>query len=58
MSATDAEVLRTAIGPRSGYYRRQFEKFERAGDRWVATWNWPAFFFSSAWFAYRRMGGR
>jgi type IV pilus assembly protein PilA len=47
-----------AIGPRSEYYVRQFEKFERAGDRWVATWNWPAFFFSSAWFAYRRMSAR
>jgi pilin len=49
---------RQAIGPRAEYYLRQFEKFERAGERWVATWNWPAFFLSSAWFAYRRMGGR
>ena len=49
---------RQAIGPRAEYYLEQFEKFERAGDRWVATWNWPAFFSSSAWFAYRRMSGR
>ena len=25
---------RQAIGPRAEYYLRQFEKFERAGDRW------------------------
>jgi hypothetical protein len=47
-----------ALGPRAEYYLRQFEKFEHAGERWVATWNWPAFFFSSAWFVYRRMSGR
>lgn len=49
---------RQAVGPRAEYYLEQFEKFERAGDCWVTSWNWPAFFFSSAWFTYRRMGGR
>ena len=67
MSTMDEEQLRAyanlfhfrqAIGPRAEYYLEQFAKFERAGGRWVVTWNWPAFFFSCAWFAYRRMGGR
>ena len=56
MNTERKERLRAAIGPRSEYYLGQFEKLESAGDRWVATWNWPAFFFSCGWFAYRRMG--
>lgn len=58
MNAVEQEQFRAAIGPRAQYYLERFEKFERAGGRWVATWNWPAFFISSAWFAFRRMGGR
>jgi len=58
MIVRDKEQWRAAIGPRSEYYLKQFEMFELADRRWVATWNWPAFFFSSAWFAYRRMSGR
>ncbi len=58
MTTRDEELVRAAIGPRAAYYLEKFEKFEREGDGWVATWNWPAFFFSSAWFAYRRMSGR
>ena len=46
-----------ALGAKPEHYLALFEKFEQAGERWVATWNWPAFFFSSAWFAYRRMNG-
>jgi hypothetical protein len=46
-----------ALGPKPEHYLALFEKFEQAGQRWVATWNWPAFFFGSAWFAYRRMNG-
>ena len=57
MAAPDDQQLRTAIGPRADYYLARFEKFEQASDRWVASWNWPAFFCSSAWFAYRRMYG-
>jgi hypothetical protein len=57
MRTTDADNLRAAIGPRSEYYLKRFEKIERAGDRWVAGWNWPAFFVSTAWFRYRGLTG-
>lgn len=53
----DTFYYQQALGPRSEYYLALFAKFEQAGERWMATWNWPAFFFSSAWFAYRRMNG-
>ncbi len=53
----DAFYYQQALGPRADYYLALFEKFEQAGGRWVVSWNWPAFFFSSAWFAYRRMNG-
>ena len=52
----DSESIRAAVGPHADYYLGQFEKFERAG-RWAPTWNWPAFFCSTAWFSYRRMPG-
>jgi type IV pilus assembly protein PilA len=54
---TDSFYYQQAVGPRAEYYLALFEKFEHAGEHWVASWNWPAFFCSSAWFAYRRMNG-
>lgn len=57
MTAADEAWLPAAIGPRAGYYLPRFEKIKQGGGRWVATWNGSAFFFSSAWFAFRGMHG-
>ena len=53
----DKEQLRTAIGPRADFYLRRFETFASSGRQWTPSWNWPAFFFSTAWFSWRRMDG-
>ncbi len=53
----NAFYYQQALGPNAERYLALFEKFEQAGERWVAGWNWAAFFCSSAWFAYRRMNG-
>jgi len=37
------------------YYTAKFEKMRNSGN--TASWNWPAFFFSFMWFAYRKMYG-
>lgn len=52
----DAERMRAAIGPRAERYLARFEKIEQRGG-WAPGWNWAAFFFSTAWFTYRRMDG-
>ena len=57
MTTEDEAWLQVAIGPRTAYYLPRFEKIKRGGGRWVATWNGAAFFFSSAWFAFRGMHG-
>ena len=57
MTPADEAWLQVAIGPRTAYYLPRFEKIRRGGGRWVATWNGSAFFFSSAWFAFRGMHG-
>ncbi len=37
-------------------YLAKFEKFNYEGiDRFAVTWNWPAFFFNSCWFLYRKL---
>jgi type IV pilus assembly protein PilA len=54
MSIIDKGKLEEAIGRRADYYLREFERIE--GGR-SATWNWPAFFASTAWFDYRGMSG-
>ena len=56
MTGMEQDRLRAAMGPQADRYLAQFERIERSGKRWAATWNWPAFFASSGWFAYRRMG--
>ena len=53
----NAQQMEWAIGPRAEYYLKQFAKFERAGASTLLTWNWPAFFFSTPWFTYRRLDG-
>ena len=53
----NAQQMEGAIGPRADYYLKQFAKFERAGRTTLPTWNWPAFFFSTPWFTYRRLDG-
>jgi type IV pilus assembly protein PilA len=50
----DRQLLEAAIGRNAGYYLRRFEAID-AGRR--GGWNWPAFFFSTAWFSYRGLGG-
>ena len=52
--AVDRQQLEAAIGRNSGYYFRRFEQID-AGRK--GGWNWPAFFFSTAWFSYRGLGG-
>jgi type IV pilus assembly protein PilA len=54
VTAIDKTALEAAIGRNSGYYLRRFEQID-AGRR--AGWNWAAFFFSTAWFSYRGLGG-
>ena len=56
MTGVDDDRLRAAIGPGTAYYLEQFEKIDNSGTRWPVTWNWPAFFASTGWFVYRRMG--
>lgn len=53
----NTEQMAWAIGPRADYYLKQFAKLEGAGRTTLPTWNWPAFFFSTAWFTYRRLDG-
>ncbi len=49
------EALKAAIGPRNqDRYLAIFSRFEQDGKA-SASWHWPAFFFSFAWFLYRRM---
>ena len=43
-----------SVGTRADWYARRFERIARAGI-WGSSWNWPAFWASSAWFFYRRM---
>ena len=57
MTPADEPQLQAAIGPRTAYYLERFEKIRQGGGRWVATWNASAFFFSTAWFAFRGMHG-
>lgn len=40
--------------PDSHYYASHFSEFRQSG-KFKPTWNWPAFFFGSLWFAYRGM---
>ena len=54
MTAIDREALKAAIGPRADRYLRRFEQID-SGRK--IGWNWPAFFFSTAWFSYRGLGG-
>lgn len=53
----NVEQMRWAIGPRADYYLKQFEKSKRTGRNTLPIWNWPAFFFSTPWFTYRRLDG-
>src|SRR5688500_13359981 len=54
MATVTKEQLEAAVGPRAGHYLRRFERID-SGRK--AGWNWPAFFFSTAWFSYRGLGG-
>ena len=56
-TSIEQSELAVIVGPRAGYYLPQFEKIRAGGGQWVGTWNWAAFFLSSAWFAYRGMPG-
>lgn len=42
-----------AIGPNAEYYVPLFEDFDARGPR--ISWNWPAFFVTSAWYVYRKL---
>jgi hypothetical protein len=43
------------VGPRAARYAGAFARFESRGGHWAPSWNFAAFFASTAWFAYRRM---
>jgi type IV pilus assembly protein PilA len=42
-----------AVGSNTGYYLPKFEHFDNNGS--LAGWHWPAFFFTSGWYLYRKM---
>ena len=50
------DVMREVVGKRADYYLAQFRRAELQG-KWFVSWNWAAFGFSTAWFAYRGMPG-
>lgn len=52
--ASDLDLVDVAIGERNtAYYLRYLQ---RTGERhWVPSWNWPAFFVTSAWMLYRKL---
>lgn len=39
------------------YYLSKFEEFDQTGRIFSPSWNWPAFFFTWGWLAYRKMYG-
>ena len=52
------ESYEAFVGSRNGiYYLAKFDAFEKRGDGFVATWNWPAFLFNSVWALYRKQYG-
>jgi type IV pilus assembly protein PilA len=42
-----------AIGRNVDYYLPKFQSYDSGGGQ--ASWNWPAFFFTSPWYLYRKM---
>ena len=42
-----------AIGKNIDYYLPRFERYDSGGSK--AGWNWPAFFFTTPWYLYRKM---
>jgi hypothetical protein len=51
-----ADEIRVFIGTNSGYYIRQFAKFNQLGvEKFAPTWNWSCFGFTWLWFLYRKM---
>jgi type IV pilus assembly protein PilA len=52
----EKDWLKASLGPNAEYYLARFAAIDAHGA-WRPTWHWPAFFFSSAWFWYRRMPG-
>jgi type IV pilus assembly protein PilA len=42
-----------AVGRNADYYLPKFERFDDDGS--LAGWHWPAFFFTSGWYLYRKM---
>lgn len=47
--------LAAYVGFKAEFYMPSFQKFHETEDRFAATWNWPAFFFSFWWLLYRKM---
>ncbi|OIP36213.1 MAG: hypothetical protein AUK27_02385 [Deltaproteobacteria bacterium CG2_30_66_27] len=57
-SPLPAEELAAYIGPKTGRYMRQFERFTRTGAaRFVFSWNNAAAFLGLWWYLYRKMYG-
>jgi RNA polymerase subunit RPABC4/transcription elongation factor Spt4 len=40
------------------YYKEKFRRFDANGERFLATWNWPAFFFSWIWYLTKGMAAK
>ncbi len=57
LAQTDADLLRSFIGPNADRYLETFKKFTGpAGPKFALTWHWPAFVFEPfLWFLYRKM---
>ena len=43
----------TAVGRNVEYYLPKFERYDAGGS--TASWHWPAFFVTSAWYLYRKI---
>jgi type IV pilus assembly protein PilA len=53
LSRADEDAAFVETGER--YYLPLFERFDSGGS--TASWNWPAFFFTSGWMLFRKMWG-
>lgn len=54
-TASLEEYYKAVIGPKNqGYYLDRFSRFDRDGKA-GASWNWPSFFVTFYWLAYRKM---
>jgi hypothetical protein len=55
-AAVTPDEMRLFADRNASYYLGNFGRFSVAGvDRFIVTWNWPAFLFTFFWMLYRKM---